>query len=450
MTATFQIGSDPSLRVETTIITPADKSISHRAIILSSLATGKTKIENFLTAEDCLHTADIFSKMGVRISRTDSTVQVEGVGLHGLKEPKSVLDVGNSGTGMRLILGVLAGQTFKADIDGDASIRTRPMRRVTDPLEQMGAKVLMPGLMENSWIMPNKTDTIHAPLRIRGSHPLKGINYTMPVASAQIKSAILLAGLYADGPASVTDPGVSRDHTERMMSQFGLPINVSGNIATITPVKSYTSPGHIFVPSDISSAAFWLVLGLILPNATIRIPHVGLNPTRTGILDAIKMMGGNVAIENEQQREGEPVGDLVVRSSTLTATTIEGAIIPRLIDEIPILAVAAAYAKGTTIIKDAQELRVKESDRIQTTADMLSAFGVQVEVLPDGLRIEGGGALHTGTVKSQGDHRIAMAASILSLAVGGESRIIDVDCIATSYPGFTDEVLKIAKEGLVQ
>ncbi len=439
MTRSFQIISDPTKRVEITLTIPADKSISHRAIILSSLAKGTTTIHNFLAAEDTLHTLKIFQQMGVKIDQKTTTVIVEGVGLHGLTSPSDDLDVGNSGTGIRLMLGVLAGQTFETTITGDASIQKRPMKRVVDPLTLMGATF-------------RSTPEGTAPVAVVGTSPLNAIDYTMPVSSAQVKSAILFAGLYANDPSVVRDPGRSRDHTERMMRHFGVQVENPEQTAVkvFPPQKGLISPQNITIPADISSAAFWMVLAAIRPNTTLTLLNVGLNPTRTGIIDVMKAMKARIVVSKVRQVEGEPIGDITVESSrdVLTSTRLDQTTVDMatLIDEIPIIAVLAAFANGVTEIRDAQELRVKESDRIQTTISMLKAFGVTVEEWPDGLRITGGTVQNVGEVESQGDHRIAMAGSILALAIEGRSVIMDVDCVNTSYPDFAQGLSRIAAE----
>ncbi len=441
MTRSFQIVSDPSKRVEATLTVPADKSISHRAIILSSLAKGTTTIHNFLAAQDTLHTLQIFQQMGVNINRdgATNTVTVTGVGLHGLRSSSTVLDVGNSGTGIRLILGILSGQPFKTTITGDASIQKRPMKRVVDPLTLMGATFSL-------------TPTGTAPVTVTGKVALNAIDYAMPVSSAQVKSAILFAGLYANGPTVVRDPGRSRDHTERMMRHFGVQVENpdATSVIVFPPPIDLVSPKELTIPSDISSAAFWMVLAAIRPNTILTLLNVGLNPTRTGIIDVMTAMKVNINVSDIRQVEGEPIGDITVKSSRdgLTAVTLDQSTfdMATFIDEIPIIAVLAAFASGVTTIRDAQELRVKESDRIQTTLAMLKAFGVVADELPDGLRITGGTVQHVGTVESHGDHRIAMAGSILSLAIEGRSGIIDVDCVDTSYPGFAQGLSLMAAE----
>ncbi len=426
------------------ITVPSDKSISHRAIIFSSLALGKTIISNFLQAEDTLHTIQIFKDLGVKIEQKGELIEVTGVGLKGLKQASKVLDVGNSGTGIRLILGVLAGQLFESEITGDESIQTRPMKRVVNPLLQMGASFKVMD-EQGMWVNAASREQITAPLQVKGSDNLQAINYCMPVSSAQVKSAILLAGLYAKGVTTISDPGMSRDHTERMLQHFGVSVVTEDNTITLSPGQELVSPGKLQVPVDISSAAFWLVLGTILPEAKITIPGVGINPTRIGIITVLREMGANIMLTNESQIKGEPVADITVSSSNLKAITIHGDIIPTLIDEIPIIAVAAAFAQGKTIIKEAKELRVKESDRIKTTCNLLREFGANVEELEDGLIIEGQCSLHPAQIHSSKDHRIAMSAAIMSLAIQGESSIIDVGCIKTSYPDFLNTLQLISK-----
>lgn len=409
-----------ALRGEVTV--PGDKSISHRSIMFGSLAEGTTEISGFLKGADCLATIDCFSRMGISIENLDDRILVHGRGLHGLTRPDTILDCQNSGTTTRLISGILSGQSFDAILTGDASIQKRPMKRIITPLAQMGAKI--ESLSGNGC----------APLRITGS-PLHGIHYLSPVASAQVKSAILLAGLYAEGETRVTEPYVSRDHSERMLASFGADIHTEGTTAVLKPAARLTAR-KINIPGDISSAAFFLAAGLIVPGSELLIHHVGINPTRDGILRVVRQMGGDVTLLNVQNGCGEPTADLLVRSSFLHGTVIEGAIIPTLIDELPVLAAMACYAEGTTVIRDAAELKVKESNRIAVMAQNLTAMGAQVEETEDGMIIHGGRPLHGAVIDTQGDHRIAMTFAVAALGAEGETEIRNADCVAISYPNF--------------
>lgn len=404
------------------ITVPGDKSISHRAIMLGSLAEGTTEVTNFLQGADCLSTIDCFQKMGVVVENKGTVVTIKGNGLHGLKKPDSILDVGNSGTTTRLMTGILAAQNFQVTVNGDASIQKRPMGRIITPLSQMGADII--SLNHNNC----------APLQITGK-PLKGIHYQSPVASAQIKSSILLAGLYADGETAVTEPYVSRNHTELMFDYFGIDIKTNGTTATVLPAHKLTAQ-KVIVPGDISSAAFFIVAGLIVPNSEIVIKNVGINPTRNGILQVCKNMGADISLENVQDRTGEPIGDLVVRSSTLNGTTIGGSVIPALIDELPVIALLACFANGQTIIKDAQELKVKESNRIDIMVKNLTAMGADVAATDDGMIITGGKPLHGTVINSHLDHRIAMTFAVAGLVADGETTIEGAECVNISYPAF--------------
>ncbi|OGI08564.1 MAG: 3-phosphoshikimate 1-carboxyvinyltransferase [Candidatus Margulisbacteria bacterium GWF2_35_9] len=430
--------------VKETIMVPSDKSISHRSVIFSSLAQGKTVIENFLMAEDTLNTCKVFKQLGVPISISPTEVIVNGVGLYGLKSSKDVLYVGNSGTGIRLILGVLAAQNFDSVITGDDSIKTRPMKRIVEPLSKMGCRFFIKD-NQDKWIDASHLEKVTAPVMVKKTVEINSIEYSMPISSAQLKSSILIAGMYAKGTTIVHDPGFSRDHTEKMLLQFGADIRVDKQTVSLNPPKELISKGRINVPADISSAAFWMVLACILDNAEIRIKNVGINPTRTGIITALQKMGADISFENEQKDSAEPIADIVARSSKLKGIEISGDIIPLLIDEIPILSVAAAFAEGDTIIKDAKELRVKESDRIETTIAFLRQYGAKVQEKEDGMIISGGNPLHPADTKSYYDHRIAMSSIIMALAIKGDSCIIDVDCINTSYPNFFDMLNKVSK-----
>ena len=416
-----------SLKGEVSI--PGDKSISHRAVMFGSLAEGTTEVTNFLQGADCLSTISCFRKLGIEIENTSQRILIHGKGLHGLTEPSDTLDTGNSGTTTRLISGILAGQRFTTILNGDASIQTRPMKRIMTPLSMMGADIT--SLKGNDC----------APLRICGGQ-LHGVAYTSPVASAQVKSCILLAGLYADAPTSVTEPVLSRNHTELMLAGFGAHVTSSGTTATIEPEPDLNGM-KIEVPGDISSAAYFLAAGLMIPNSEIMIKNVGINPTRDGILRVAKEMGGDITILNEKTSGGEPTCDLLVRSSSLKGVTIGGEIIPTLIDEIPMIAVMACFAEGITTIKDAQELKVKESNRIDTVVTNLKAMGAHIEATDDGMIIEGGYPLHGAVIDSHLDHRIAMSFAVGALGADGETTIEGADCVKISYPEFYQTLEKL-------
>ena len=416
-----------SLKGEVSI--PGDKSISHRAVMFGSLAEGTTEVTNFLQGADCLSTISCFRKLGIEIENTSQRILIYGKGLHGLTEPSDTLDTGNSGTTTRLISGILAGQRFTTILNGDASIQTRPMKRIITPLSMMGADIT--SLKGNDC----------APLRICGGQ-LHGITYKSPVASAQVKSCVLLAGLYADAPTSVTEPILSRNHTELMLAGFGAHVASSGTTATIEPEPDLNGM-KIEVPGDISSAAYFLAAGLMIPNSEILIKNVGINPTRDGILRVAKEMGGDITILNEKTSGGEPTCDLLVRSSSLKGVTIGGEIIPTLIDEIPMIAVMACFAEGITTIKDAQELKVKESNRIDTVVTNLKAMGAHIEATDDGMIIEGGYPLHGAVIDSHLDHRIAMSFAIGALGADGETRVEGADCVKISYPEFYQTLEKL-------
>lgn len=414
-----------------TISIPGDKSISHRAIMFGAISGGITEITNFLQGADCLSTISCFQKMGITIENEINRVVVHGKGLHGLSAPADMLDVGNSGTTTRLISGILAGQPFTSTLNGDASIQKRPMKRILAPLSAMGANVKS--------IKGNDC----APLEY---HPAKlhGISYNSPVASAQVKSCILLAGLYADDTTSVTEPVLSRNHTELMLSAFGADVTSAGTTASIQPEPKLTGL-KVEVPGDISSAAYFIAAGLLVPNSDILIQNVGINPTRDGILKVAYAMGANIQKLNERTVSGEPVCDLLVTSSDLTGTTVEGELIPALIDEIPMIAVMAAFADGTTVIKDAAELKVKESDRIQTVADNLQRMGADVTPTEDGMIIHGNrDALHGADFDSYLDHRIAMSFAVAALAMGDDCTMKDAECVNISYPTFYSDLKKLA------
>lgn len=413
------------------ISVPGDKSISHRSIMFGALANGETTITNFLPGADCLSTIACFKKMGITIEQNGKEVRVVGKGFNGLTEPKELLDVGNSGTTIRLMLGILAGQNFSAVLAGDSSIAKRTMTRVVNPLRQMGA------------IIDGRNDGEYTPLHIRGGC-LKPIRYELPVASAQVKSAILLAGLQANGETIVIEPEETRDHTERMIRQFGGQIVKEGNEIKVHG-NQVLEGTEINVPGDISSAAFFMVAAAITENSEVILRNVGLNPTRSGIIEVMKKMGADITIEEEPSK-GEPVGTIIVRSSKLKGTTIGGDIIPRLIDEIPIIALLATKAEGITIIKDAAELKVKETNRIDTVARELSILGAKITPTDDGLIIEGGTPLHEGTVTSHGDHRIGMMLAIAGLITKGKIELQDPDAIDVSYPEFFQHLQQLIKE----
>ena len=407
---------------------PGDKSISHRSIMLGSLADGTTEVEGFLEGEDALATLQAFRDMGVVIEGpSNGRVTIHGVGLHGLKAPAGPLYLGNSGTSMRLLSGILSAQAFDTTLTGDASLSKRPMNRVADPLREMGAVI-------------ETAEQGRPPMIIRGGQKLKGIHYDMPMASAQVKSCLLLAGLYAEGETSVTEPAPTRDHTERMLQGFGYPVTVEGNVARVRSGSTLTA-NRIEVPADISSAAFFLVAGSIAENSELVLEHVGINPTRTGVIDILRLMGGDITLENQREVGGEPVADLRVRSANLKGIEIPEALVPLAIDEFPVLFVAASCAQGRTVLRGAEELRVKESDRIQVMADGLKVLGVSATPTPDGIVIEGG-SMGGGEVESHGDHRIAMAFSVASLRASAPIRIRDCANVATSFPGFLELAAK--------
>jgi 3-phosphoshikimate 1-carboxyvinyltransferase len=410
---------------------PGDKSISHRAVMFGAMAEGKTTINHFLAGEDCLSTISCFEKMGVSIKREDEYVEVEGKGIEGLSEPASILDVGNSGTTTRLMLGILAGVPFHTSLIGDESIAKRPMSRVTVPLRSMGAKI------------DGREHGQYTPLSTRGG-ALKAIHYHSPVASAQVKSAILLAGLHAEGTTKVTEPFTSRDHTERMLRAFGVDVEVDGTTVSIEGGQSLRGT-DVYVPGDISSAAFFLVAGAIVPNSRIVLKNVGLNPTRTGIIDVLQQMGARLTISNERIQNGEPIGDLTIETSQLKGIEIGGDIIPRLIDEIPVIALLATQANGKTVIKDAEELKVKETNRIDTVATELSKLGASVTPTADGLIIEGKTALKSGEVDSYGDHRIGMMLAVAAAIATGEVTLMRSEAIHVSYPTFFEDLDKLSE-----
>lgn len=418
-------------KIEGTVRVPGDKSISHRAVMFGALANGTTQIEGFLPGADCLSTISCFQKMGIEIQQDGDRVTVHGKGWYGLQEPSTHLDVGNSGTTIRLMSGILATQPFHAVMEGDESIARRPMRRVVAPLRQMGAKI------------DGRKEGEYTPLAIRGGE-LQGIEYQSPVASAQVKSAILLAGLQARGVTSVTEPHLSRDHTERMLKAFGVQVERDGCTVKVRGGQELQGRA-IQVPGDISSAAFLIAAVMMVPGSSLLIENVGVNPTRTGIIDAVRAMGGKLELINERVVNEEPVADLLVTHSELRGIELAGDLIPRLIDEIPVIAVMATQAAGRTVIRDAQELKVKETDRITAVASQLSRFGAQVTPTEDGMIIEGKTALSGAVIDSMGDHRIGMAMAIAGLAASGETVIENDQAITVSFPGFASLLEQISR-----
>jgi len=409
----------PKDKINGNIKVPGDKSISHRALILGAIAEGITEIEGFLPGEDCLVTINCLQKLGVEIEHSGDAVRIYGVGLHGLQKPKNTLYVGNSGTTMRLLAGLLAGQSFDTVLDGDASIRKRPMDRVIQPLSQMGAK-----------ISGNR-----APVVIEGTK-LRGMSYKMPINSAQVKSAILLAALYAQGETMVEElePGATRNHTEKMMAHMGICLDISGKIIRYMGGKPRGC--GVLVSGDFSSAAFFIVLGVLAAKDGLVIENVGINPTRIGLLDALRQMGADIAINNRKMLGNEEVGDIYVRQSVLEAIELKGGIVPRMIDEIPIFAVASLFAKGTTVISDAGELAIKESNRIVAMSSELAKMGAKIEPRHDGMVIYGGTTLSGAVVDSYNDHRVAMALAIAATVANGQSTIKNARCVDISFPGF--------------
>ncbi|WP_396125760.1 3-phosphoshikimate 1-carboxyvinyltransferase [Bacillus sp. Marseille-Q3570] len=410
---------------------PGDKSISHRAVMFGAIAHGRTVVDGFLPGEDCLSTIDCFRKLGVKIHQEKEHVEVDGKGIEGLKEPEDILDVGNSGTTCRLLLGVLANTPFHSCVIGDDSIAKRPMSRVTNPLQEMGTKI------------DGRNDGNYTPISIRGGH-LKAIDYVSPVGSAQVKSAVLLAGLQADGTTTLTEPHHSRDHTERMLRAFGCEVEVNDLTVSLKGKQSLEAT-HIKVPGDISSAAFYLVAGAIVPDSEITIEKVGINPTRTGVLDVLEKMGADIIITNQDTQTSEPSADIQIKSSSLNGIEISGELIPRLIDEIPIIALAATQAEGTTIIKDAAELKVKETNRIDTVVNELKKLGAQIEATDDGMIIQGKTELSGNTVDSHGDHRIGMMLAIASCIANGETVLENSGAVNVSYPSFFEQLEQLSQ-----
>ena len=417
------------LRGEITV--PGDKSISHRSVMFGSIAKGTTEIHNFLEGADCLSTISCFRTMGIDIENKNGIITVHGNGLRGLKASNCVLDCGNSGTTTRLISGILAPQTFDVTLTGDESIQKRPMKRIIEPLCMMGADIT--SIRDNGC----------APLMIRGKH-LHGIHYHSKVASAQVKSAVLLAGLYAEGETTVTEPKLSRNHTELMLKFFGADIHTSGTSATVLPAAELFG-NKIHVPGDISSSVYFVAAGLIIPNSEILIKNVGINPTRDGLIRVCKAMGADITLLNENHDYSEPTADILVRTSSLKGTIIEGDIIPTMIDELPTVALMACFAEGTTVIRDAAELKVKESNRIAIMVQNMKAMGADVEETEDGMLIHGGKPLHGAIIDTKKDHRIAMTFAVAAMAAEGETEILDADCVNISYPEFYKDLMTLAK-----
>ncbi|WP_042477991.1 3-phosphoshikimate 1-carboxyvinyltransferase [Bacillus ndiopicus] len=414
----------PSL--QGTITVPGDKSVSHRSVMFGAIAQGTTTVEGFLLGEDCLSTIDCFRKLGVQIEVEGTNVTITSEGIDAWQEPTEVLYTGNSGTTTRLMLGLLAGTKLHTVMTGDASIAKRPMRRVADPLRLMGAHIT------------GRENGQYTPVAIQGKE-LTAIDYTMPVASAQVKSAILLAGLSAQGTTIVRESEVSRDHTERMLRQFGAQVDVEDGVVSFAGGQKLTAT-HVKVPGDISSAAFFLVAGAIAKDSRIVLQNVGINPTRDGIISVLAEMGANMSIKVEDELAAEPTAEVTIESSILKGITVEGELIPRLIDEIPIIALLATQAHGSTVIKDAEELKVKETDRITAVVTELKKLGANIEATDDGMIIHGPTTLHGAALQSYGDHRIGMMAAIASLITEGEVTLDDADCIAVSYPTFFEHI----------
>ncbi len=418
----------PADRLSGTICVPSDKSISHRALILGMLVQGRSTVRNWLAAGDTLATLGAVEALGVEVEREGDTLSFEG---GTLREPPQPIDCVNAGTAMRLLAGVLAGQSFPSVLDGSDQLRRRPMGRIVEPLCQMGADIT--------------ASDGHAPLTIRPA-ALKGMTYHSPVASAQVKSAILLAGLFAEGATTIIEPGPSRDHTERMLRAMGANLTVEGRQVKLIPDHDSLSSLDLTVPGDMSSAAFLIVAAALVGGSEVRITGVGLNPTRTGLLDLLRQMGAAITIEDEDIQGGEPVGTLLVRGGDLSAAKIGGEVVVRAIDEFPILTVAATQANGTTIIRDAAELRVKEVDRISLVAQELGKLGAEIEETPDGMIINGPVRLRGAAVSSHGDHRLGMALAVAGLVAEGETRILDAGCIADSFPGFAQTLVQLGVE----
>lgn len=417
--------------LEGTIAIPGDKSISHRSIMFGAIAKGKTTVANFLLGEDCLSTISCFKKLGVSIEQLDDQVVIEGKGIEGLQEPSQILDVGNSGTTIRLLMGILAGRPFHSVLVGDESIGKRPMTRVTKPLSTMGT------------VIHGRKNAEYTPISITGGR-LNPIEYAMPVASAQVKSSLLFAGLQADGTTTIVEPAKTRDHTERMIGKFGGSIEVDGCTVRITGGQQLTGT-NIHVPGDISSAAFFLVAGAIVPNSCITLKNVGLNPTRTGIIDVMQEMGADITIIPYEEDAFEPCGDIIIKTSNLKGITIKGDLIPRLIDEIPVIALLASQAEGVTVIQNAEELKVKETNRIDTVVNELKKLGANIDATDDGMIINGKTELTGGTVSSYGDHRIGMMLSIAAAICKEDVYLENEESIFISYPSFFNHLESLIK-----
>ena len=413
------------------VAVPADKSVSHRSVILGAISQGRTEICNFLDSEDCLWTVDVFKSLGVEIETAKQSLIIKGRGLRGLKKAASELYFGNSGTGLRLTAGVLSGSSFVSKLTGDDSLSQRPMKRITIPLRQMGV------------VITGKEDANYLPLEIKG-RGLQSIDYQSPIASAQVKSSILLAGLYAEGTTTISEPSKSRDHTERMLAHFGADLKVEGLNISLRPGRELAAD-KVEIPSDISSASFFMVAASILKNAELCLKRVGINPTRIGIIEVLEAMEADIQIINMSSDSFEPQADIIVKSKALKPFKIEGNLIPRLIDEIPVLMVAATQASGESIIKDAAELRVKETDRISSMVCGLRKLGASINVAGNDVIIKGPTALKGGVVSSFGDHRTAMSMIIAGLAAEGETTVLDTACIKTSFPGFMDIIAKLKR-----
>ncbi|GLB57986.1 3-phosphoshikimate 1-carboxyvinyltransferase [Cytobacillus sp. NCCP-133] len=413
------------------VAVPGDKSISHRSIMFGAIAEGQTRVTNFLLGEDCLSTIACFRKLGVSIEQEGDHVTVSGTGMEGLKEPKDILDVGNSGTTIRLLMGILAGRPFHSVLIGDESIGNRPMTRVTRPLRLFGAQI------------NGRKNAEYTPLAVKGEQ-LSSITYELPVASAQVKSSLLFAGLQAKGETQIIEPIKTRDHTERMIRQFGGEIEIDGHSIRIQGGQTLKGT-EVHVPGDISSAAFFLVAGAIVPESEIHLKNVGLNPTRTGIIDVMQRMGADISIDPYENESEEPAGDITIRSSSLKGTVIEGDLIPRLIDEIPVIALLATQAEGETIIKDAEELKVKETNRIDTVVNELYKLGADIAATEDGMIIRGKSSLTGGKVSSHGDHRIGMMLAVAAAISSGDVHLTHKEAISVSYPSFFEHFESLQK-----
>ncbi len=424
----------PAKKLKGTLEVPGDKSISHRAVMMGSLAYGRTRVLNFLNSADCVSTANIFRAMGVKIVQKGNGLSIQGGGLNSLRPPKKMLDAGNSGTSARILLGLLAGQPFTSSLTGDPYLRRRPMKRVVTPLSQMGARITG---ADHGNLLPLKLET----------RKLFGITYRLPVASAQVKSAILMAGLFAEGETTVLEPTPTRDHTERMFNTFSIPYKKSGGSISIHGPVSPFRGKRVQVPGDISSAAFFLVAGLLVPGSRIILKKVGVNPTRTGLLEVLKKMGGRIrVIPRPTIKGGEPMADILVESSDLRAVTVGGKLVPRMIDEFPILAVAATQARGITVVKGAADLKVKESDRILMMAVTLRQMGAKIAPTSEGWVIEGPTPLKGCELSSGGDHRVAMSLAVAGLVAKGPTTVLDTENINTSFPGFEKALKKISQD----